>query len=72
MSEAERYTPEMWKQHVSHLVSVIHASDTKRNAFIDGFNGHAWEGIHHSAREAWERGRHTAILLGHISTDQSS
>lgn len=66
MTEAEKYTTEMWQTHLGRVVGYISASETQRNAFIDGFNEKPVTGVHHTARGAWERGRHSAVLLGYI------
>ena len=64
MTEAEIYTTEMWQKHVGNLVSLMIGTDGQRRAFIHGFNGDAVK-LHHSHREAYEHGRHTAALLGY-------
>lgn len=65
MGEADKYTPAMWKQALGRLVGLATATDAQRRGFRDGFNGEA-SPHHHSVRDWFARGRHTAILLGYI------
>ncbi|WBO23906.1 hypothetical protein [Sphingomonas abietis] len=65
MTEAEKYTTEMWQRHTGELVSMMVGTEGQRRAFIHGFNGDAVK-IHHTHRGPYERGRHTAVLLGFL------
>ena len=65
MSEADKYTPEMWKQHVRLMVGLATATEPQRRGFRDGFNGEA-RPHHHLVRSWFDRGRHTAVLLGYL------
>jgi hypothetical protein len=67
MSEAEKYSVEAWKRALGEVAGLVIASETKRNAFAAGFNGYPASHAHHTAREAWSRGQHTAVLLGYIA-----
>ena len=65
--EAERYSTAMWQHHVGYICTLMLASEPQRRAFVAGFNEEPKSAVHHSAHGAWERGRHSAILLGYIS-----
>lgn len=65
MGEADRYTADMWKSHVGRLAGLASSTDAQRRGFRDGFNGEA-KPHHHSVKGWFDRGRHTAILLGYI------
>lgn len=66
MGEADKYTTAMWQRALGEVALMVNASEPKRMAFIAGFNGLERKAVHYSSRTAWERGRHTAVLLGYI------
>lgn len=72
MSEAVKYTTEMWQRHLGQVVSTVGQSDSKRRAFVAGFKGRPRSAVHHTARDAWALGRHSAVLLGYIKPQPGS
>lgn len=65
-AEAERYTTEMWQRALGRVCQIVVSSPARQQAFADGFNGLSVKSIHHTARDAWADGRHSAVLLGYI------
>lgn len=66
MSEAKRCTREELKHTILEMHSLItQMTEPKRLAYLQGFNNHDCDLVHHTARGAWDLGRQTTILLGY-------
>ncbi|TZG24901.1 hypothetical protein [Sphingomonas montanisoli] len=63
-AEADEYTTGMWQRHLSGVSMLCVATDAQRRGFLDGMNGRHWP-HHWRVRDSFDRGRHTARLLGY-------
>jgi len=69
MTEAEKYTTEMWQRHLREVAKIVGLGHSKRGAYRVGYMGSERRNLHPSTYDAHQLGRQTAVLLGYIEAD---